>query len=63
MYEYLAFLPIMLPIAGAILTYIASRFSAKLMDAFLIVFSVSLFVFYTAYFIGIQFYSVTPLAL
>ncbi len=63
MYEYLAFLPIILPIAGAILTYITSRFSAKLMDAFLIVFSVSLFVFYTAYFIGIQFYSVTPLAL
>ncbi len=62
MYEYLAFLPIMLPIAGAILTYLCSRLSAKLMDAFLIVFSVALFVVYTAYFIGLQFYSVTPLA-
>lgn len=61
MYEYLAFLPIILPIAGAILTYVSSRFSAKLMDAFLIAYSVSMFIFYVAYFIWIQFYSVTSL--
>ena len=63
MYEYLAFLPIMLPIAGAILTFILSRFSQKLMDAFLIVFSILLFVFYAAYFLGIQGHSITPMAL
>jgi hypothetical protein len=49
MYEYLAFLPIILPIIGAILTYVFSKYLEKLQDIFLVVYSSFLFILYAAH--------------
>lgn len=62
MYEYAAFLPIILPIVGAILTYVFGKYSEKLQDIFLVAFSTFLFILYTAYFIAIQADYIKPLA-
>jgi formate hydrogenlyase subunit 3/multisubunit Na+/H+ antiporter MnhD subunit len=60
--EYIAFLPIILPIVGAILTYVFGKYSEKLQDIFLVTYSTLLFILYTAYFLGIQSGSIKPLA-
>ncbi len=54
MYEYLALLPIVLPIVGAVLTYVLGRYSEKAQDVFLVAFSALLFVLDAIYFVGLQ---------
>jgi formate hydrogenlyase subunit 3/multisubunit Na+/H+ antiporter MnhD subunit len=54
MYEYLALFPIILPILGALLTYVLGRYSEKAQDVFLVAFSALLFILDSAYFICLQ---------
>lgn len=54
MYEYLALVPIILPIAGALLTYVLGRYSEKLQDIFIVAFAALLFVFNASYFVALR---------
>jgi len=54
MYEFLALLPVILPIIGAILTYAFGRYSEKVQDLFLVSFAAFLFVMNASYFMALQ---------
>jgi formate hydrogenlyase subunit 3/multisubunit Na+/H+ antiporter MnhD subunit len=54
MYEYLALLPVILPIIGALLTYVLGRYSEKVQDVFLVAFAALLFILDAIYFVGLQ---------
>jgi formate hydrogenlyase subunit 3/multisubunit Na+/H+ antiporter MnhD subunit len=62
MYEYLALLPVILPIIGAVLTYVLGRYSEKAQDVFLVAFSALLFILEAIYFVGLQTGALKPLA-
>ena len=54
MYEYLALVPIIFPILGAMITYALGKYSEKLQDIFLVAFTVFLFLINAALLAGMQ---------
>ncbi len=60
MEEYLALLPIILPIIGAVLTFVLSRYSEKLLGYITVIYSAFLFFLFTAYIIAIYSGSLKP---
>jgi formate hydrogenlyase subunit 3/multisubunit Na+/H+ antiporter MnhD subunit len=54
MNEYLALVPVILPIIGALLTYGLGRYSEKIQDIFIVAFAALLFVFNASYFVALQ---------
>ncbi|HTY91634.1 MAG TPA: proton-conducting transporter membrane subunit [Methanocella sp.] len=54
MYEYLALLPIILPIIGALLTYVLGRYSEKIQDVFIVAGAALLFVLNASYLVALQ---------
>ncbi len=62
MYEYLALLPIILPIIGAVLTYVLGLYSEKIQDVFLVAFSALLFILDAVFLVGLQTGALSPLS-
>lgn len=62
MYEYLALMPVILPLVGALLTYFLRRFSDKIQRVFLMGFAVVLFVLNVSYFMALQMNIIHPLS-
>jgi formate hydrogenlyase subunit 3/multisubunit Na+/H+ antiporter MnhD subunit len=61
MYEYLALVPVILPIIGALLTYVLGRYSEKAQDIFIVAFAALLFVFNASYFVALQSGALAPI--
>ena len=62
MIEVLALIPILLPLLGAVLTLYLVKYSEKLQETFLVVFSALLFIFNVIYFIALENGMTGPLA-
>ncbi len=62
MIEVLALIPVLLPMLGAVLTLYLVKYSEKLQEAFLVVFSALLFIFNVIYFIALENGMTGPLA-
>lgn len=61
MIEYLALMPILLPVLGALCTLILGRYSEKIQDIFLVAFSAFLFLLNVSYFLVIESGAMEPL--
>jgi formate hydrogenlyase subunit 3/multisubunit Na+/H+ antiporter MnhD subunit len=61
MIEYLALIPIILPMLGALLTLVLGKYSEKVQEIFLVAFSAFLFVLNASYFILLENGSIKPL--
>ena len=61
MYEYLALVPIILPILGALIIYALGRYSEKVQDVFLVAFTAFLFVLNATILVEMQTGAIKPL--
>lgn len=60
MQEYLALVPVILPIVGALLTFVLGKYSEKVQDIFLVTFAAFLFIVNVAYFMALQAGDIAP---